>query len=102
MIDLSVEELETVKNLLKEYVPGCEVRVFGSRVNGTTKPYSDLDLAIVAEDKIDNQQMSFLQEAFVESDLPFRVDLLDWAQISAEFREVIEKKFEVIQVSTFC
>ncbi len=97
MIDLAVDELEIVKRLLSEHAPDCEVRVFGSRVNGSTKPYSDLDLVIVGEDRIDNQQLSDLREAFAESDLPFRVDLLDWAQISAEFRTVIEKGFEIIQ-----
>lgn len=97
MIDLAADELEIVKNLLTEYVPACEVRVFGSRVNGSTKPYSDLDLVIVGQEKIDNQLLSDLREAFVESDLTFRVDLLDWAQITAEFRAVIEKGFDVIQ-----
>jgi predicted nucleotidyltransferase len=97
MIDLAAEELEIVTRLLSEYAPDCEVRVFGSRINGSTKPYSDLDLVIISEDKIDNQQLSDLREAFVESDLPFRVDLLNWARISPEFRAVIEKKYEVIQ-----
>ncbi len=97
MIDLSDDELEIVTSLLTEHVPGCEVRVFGSRINGSTKPYSDLDLVIVGEDKIDNQQLSDLREALVESDLPFRVDLLDWTQISAEFKAVIDKRYEVIQ-----
>jgi len=97
MIDLAPVELDIVRNLLARHVPGCEVRVFGSRVNGSTKPYSDLDLVIVGEERIDSQQLSELREAFVESDLPFRVDLLDWTQISAEFRAVIEKEFEIIQ-----
>ena len=38
-----------------------------------------------------------LKEAFQESELPFRVDLLDWNAISDEFRIVIEKSgYEVI------
>lgn len=98
MIDLADEELEIVRSLLREYLPQCEVRVFGSRIDGNAKPYSDLDLVIVGKDKIDNQQMSNLREAFIESDLPFRVDLLDWAQISVEFRAVIDRKYEIIQV----
>ncbi len=96
MIDLSDDELEIVISLLTEHVPGSEVLVFGSRINGSTKPYSDLDLVIVSKEKIDSQQLSELREALVESDLPFRVDLLDWTQISAEFKAVIDQKYEEI------
>ena len=38
-----------------------------------------------------------LKEAFEESDLPFRVDVLDWHAISDRFHKVIEKKYEVLQ-----
>ncbi|MCK4691645.1 MAG: nucleotidyltransferase domain-containing protein [Desulfuromonadales bacterium] len=97
MIDLTPQELEIVKTLLKVYLPYCEVRVFGSRVTMMAKPYSDLDLVAVADGRIENERMSELREAFEESDLPFRVDLLDWSRISEEFKVVIEKKFQVIQ-----
>jgi len=30
------------------------------------------------------------------SDLPFRVDILDWNAISPEFKKVIEQGYEVI------
>ena len=38
-----------------------------------------------------------LKEAFQESDLPIRVDLVDWHRISPEFRTVIEGAFEVLR-----
>ena len=36
-------------------------------------------------------------EAFEASDLPFRVDVLDWHRISESFHKVIEQAYEVIQ-----
>jgi len=39
--------------------------------------------------------MLAIREDFEESDLPFRVDILDWHTISAEFKANIEAKFEV-------
>ena len=73
------------------------MRVFGSRINGTAKPYSDLDLAVVGQKALDWRILAKLKEAFQESELPFRVDLLDWNAISDEFRNVIEKSgYEVI------
>ena len=97
MIDVAPEHLEIVLALLSKYLPECEVRAFGSRFSGTAKPYSDLDLAVVGQNRLDWRILSELKEAFQESELPFRVDLLDWNAISDEFRTVIEKNgYEVI------
>ncbi len=97
MIDLNPSHLETIKRILAAHVPECEVRVFGSRVAWTSKDYSDLDLAVVGVRALKPDTLRRLKEAFEESALPFRVDLLDWHAISKSFRKVIEKKFEVLQ-----
>ena len=47
MIDLSPDHFETVRRILAEQAPGCEVRAFGSRVTWTAKEFSDLDLTVV-------------------------------------------------------
>jgi len=97
MIDLKSDHLEIVKRILSEHVPDCEVRAFGSRVAGKPRDYSDLDLAVLGKERIDRRCMGQLREAFAESELPFRVDVQDWHTISESFKEIIEKKYEVIQ-----
>jgi predicted nucleotidyltransferase len=97
MFDLSPDHLELVNSILVKYVPNVEVRAFGSRVEGTARDYSDLDLVIVGQTKIDRQTLYRLEEAFAESDLPFRVDVLDRHRISDSFRQVIEEKYVVLQ-----
>jgi predicted nucleotidyltransferase len=99
MIDLAPHHLEKVRTILGKYVPQCEVRAFGSRVNGPAKRYSDLDLAVVASGKLSDDTLRHLKEAFEESDLPFRVEVLDWHATSPDFQEVIAKAYEVIQGS---
>ena len=96
MIDLPKDQLETVSRIIAEHVPGCEVRVFGSRVKGSAKPWSDLDVALVGAGKLDLLTVAGVREALEESDLPVRVDILDWHSISPEFRAVIEEGFEVL------
>lgn len=96
MIDLAPEVLALLKELITQYVPECEIRVFGSRIHGTAKSYSDIDIALKCSNPIDRQTMNRLKEALQESTLPIRVDVLDWYSISKEFREVIEKKFEIL------
>ncbi len=97
MIDLSPQYLKTVTSILAALVPAAEVRAFGSRVTWTAKSYSDLDIAIVGRRKLTLSELSKLSVAFEESDLPIRVDILDWHAISPEFQEVIRQKYEVIQ-----
>ena len=82
-----------------EHVSSCEVRVFGSRIKQTAKEWSDLDIAVVAVSKLEQDILYGLREAFEESDLPIRVDVLDWHAISPEFRAVINEGYEVIQSS---
>ena len=96
MIDLNPSHLGTVKAILAEHVPECEVRAFGSRATWTAKDYSDLDLAILGKGPLDWATLGHLKEAFEESDLPMRVDVLDWHAISGGFRDVIEREHLVL------
>ena len=96
MIDLNPNHLGTVKAILAEHVPECEVRAFGSRATWTAKDYSDLDLAILGQGPLDWTALGRLEEAFEESDLPMRVDVLDWHAISGSFREMIEREHVVL------
>lgn len=97
MIKATPEQLRLISAILAAHAPGVEVRAFGSRVGGTPKDYSDLDLALVGPAKLEPAIMATLREAFEESDIPFRVDLLDWHTISKEFQKVILDKYEVLR-----
>ncbi len=97
MIDLNPNHLVTVEGILAEHVPECEVRAFGSRATWTAKDYSDLDLAVVGGGPLDMGRLGRLREAFQESDLPMRVEALDWHAVSQGFRDVIERGYVVVQ-----
>lgn len=96
MIDVAHNHLLSIKHILQKHIPDIEVRAFGSRVSGTAKQYSDLDLVIMGERKIDAKVLMQLQEDFEESDIPFRVEILDWHSIAGEFKKIIEQRYEVI------
>jgi predicted nucleotidyltransferase len=98
MIKIQDGQLKIIIDILNKFVPNCEVRAYGSRYKGNSSEYSDLDLAIVGKEKLDWKLLVDLKEAFEESDLPFRVDVLDWYGISEEFRNVIEAGYEVLKV----
>lgn len=86
---LDDQQLGIVWKVLQAHLPGVPVWVFGSRARGQAKPFSDLDLALMTEQPLAWDQLADLQEAFSTSDLPFRVDLVDWASAQAGFKSVI-------------
>ena len=69
--------------------------VFGSRAKSTAKPFSDLDLCLKAN--LGKTEIRKLQDAFEESDLPFKVDVVIWSELTDGFKKNIESdltKFE--------
>ena len=90
-IDIGPSDLETVRRVLREHVPGLEVWAFGSRVSWTARGTSDLDIALMTTEPLDAMRLAEMREAFVQSDLPFRVDIVDWSPTSKFFRRVIEQ-----------
>ena len=97
MLDLKPEYLDLVNTIVGQYFPNCEIRVYGSRVRGNARKYSDLDISIVGSAKLDRAQLMELRNAFDESDLPIRVDVHDWHNTSPEFQKIIEERYVVIR-----
>lgn len=89
-IDISPEQWGIVSRILEQHVPACTVWAFGSRANGSAKPYSDLDLCVVSQRTLGLDLRAQLAEAFSESDLPWKVDVVDWATTSEGFRQIIQ------------
>ncbi|MDL2268949.1 nucleotidyltransferase domain-containing protein [Desulfosarcina sp. OttesenSCG-928-A07] len=96
MICVSPDELATIIAILKAHVPFCEVRAFGSRQKRTNRDYSDLDLAVVGSEKLPRSLMADLREAFMESELPYRVDLVDYHGVSKAFQAIIDASNEIV------
>lgn len=96
ILKVSPEELAQVKAILGIHVPNRTVWAFGSRVTGTARRFSDLDLAIIGEEPLASTVLGDLKDAFSESDLPWRVDVVDWGTTSEGFREIISEAFVVV------
>ena len=96
-IDIRPEQWDIVHDILQKYVPQFEVWVFGSRAKWRAREFSDLDLAIISDTPVSLDVRSTLSEAFSESDLPWKVDVVDWATTSDSFRKIIAQKKVVVQ-----
>ena len=99
-IDLRPDHWAIVRGILRRHVPDRKVLAFGSRATWTAKDYSDLDLAIMGDKPLSLGATSALAEGFGESDLPFKVDVVDWAKIDEVFRNIIRRDGVAVQVPT--
>jgi type I restriction enzyme, S subunit len=91
LIDVRHDHLKIVQEIIARFAPEAEVWVFGSRAKWLARDTSDLDLCIREAEPLGFARMGALREAFEESSLPYKVDVVDWATSSPSFREIIER-----------
>ncbi len=96
-IDIAPEYWQIVHDILQKHVAQYSVWAFGSRATGKAKNFSDLDLAIITNKPMSIELSASLANDFSESDLPFKVDVVDWATTSEAFRKIIERDKVVLQ-----
>ena len=94
-IDITAEQRKIVLALLQRHLPNTTAWVYGSRAKWTSSPQSDLDLVVFATPE-QNGRVSYLREAFEESNLPFRVDLFVWDAVPEQFRKQIKAEHLVL------
>ena len=90
MSDLKLQ----VKKIGLKILGGTEYKLglFGSRVVGKPAKYSDLNVAVMGQAKIPGHILENLREAFENSDLPYRVDVVDLNRSSAQFKSQVLKE----------
>lgn len=65
--------------------------IFGSHVTGNNRRWSDIDIGILGKTKLSPTTFFDLADAFEESNLPYKVDLVDFSQVTYKFKTVALK-----------
>lgn len=94
-LDMEDRHRGILEALLRKHLPGVEAWAYGSRIKGTARPASDLDMVVFATPE-QARAVADLRESFEESNLPFRVDLFVWNEVPEGFRKQIEREHVVI------
>jgi predicted nucleotidyltransferase len=77
-LDLREDHAAIVRAVLREYLPrDAKAYIFGSRAHGGARRYSDLDLALEWGQPLGLDLLARIAEALSESDLPYKVDVVD-------------------------
>lgn len=96
-INLPCEWLTEIQHILSQHLPEAKAWVFGSRVSGKAKQWSDYDIALLTSTPLNWQQLERLKDAFSESNLPIMVDLSDWSKLPTFLQEKIKQQHIEIQ-----
>jgi predicted nucleotidyltransferase len=100
-LDIKTEHKKIVSDLLEKHLPpSTTIWVFGSRAKGTAKKYSDLDLAIQTNSPLSSNILANLKFDLEESDLPYKVDIVDWNTLSDSFKKHIEHDRILLKAKT--
>lgn len=92
-LSLSKKDKDILEEILSRYSNNFEFYAFGSRVQGNSKEYSDLDVAYIlkAEDNLFK-----LKDEIEESNISITLDFVNLQDVSEEFRELIESQMQRI------
>jgi uncharacterized protein len=87
--------VQTTQSLIAKHAPEAEVWAYGSRVNGDGHECSDLDLILRNPTDLKKPIEGFfdLKEALEASNIPFFVDIHDWAYLPESFHGEISGRY---------
>ena len=66
--------------------------LFGSRSEGTNRRFSDYDLGILGPKKVSATDLALMSADLDDSEIPYRVEIVDFQNVSESLRRVAMKK----------
>ena len=88
-LDLADRYVDFIINTVKSILPDAEIYIYGSRVQGKAREYSDVDIALRGD--IDFDKLLKIKALFEDSTFPYKVDVVDLSSLTPEFLNIIEK-----------
>jgi len=64
-----------------------KVALFGSRARGDNYVFSDVDIGIMPYGKLDRGRITLLREKTENMNIPYRVEIVNFMEVSKEFKE---------------
>lgn len=89
MIDLDNKYIEFIKDTVSKVLPDVEIFIYGSRVQGKARKYSDVDIAL--KGLVSFEELLKVKASFEDSDFPYKVDIVDLGNLKTDFLKIIEK-----------
>ena len=90
--------LELLKGIVNDVFKGEDATVilFGSRARGDYLETSDVDIGILPGREVDKSKIALFRERLENSNIPYKMDVVDLSRASKEFTQVVLKEGVVI------
>lgn len=89
-LNLDNQYVEFIKGTINSVLDDVEIYVFGSRTQGNSLEYSDVDIALKGKNQIEFDKILNLRVAFSNSTFPYKVDIIDLNNIDEKFYNIIK------------
>lgn len=89
-IQLSSKQVDLIKSVLQKNFGNADFWIYGSRVKGNAKKFSDVDIIIKGRKIFTIFDIGRAKTDLAESDLPYLVDIIDWHSVTEGFLETIK------------
>ena len=96
MIELEEKYIFFIKETISSVISDYRLYIFGSRVTGESKKYSDVDIAIDSNELTTEMKFKIFH-LFENSTFPYEVDIIDLKTVSDRFMNLI--KDELIEIT---
>jgi predicted nucleotidyltransferase len=92
MIDLSPDVRASVLDIMHQHLGDQRLYLVGSRARGPAKRFADIDILLMNKQPLSPAVRANLHYDLEESDIPFKVDVLEWAGLSQSFRSRLQQE----------
>lgn len=65
----------------------CTIFLFGSRATGENHRFSDMDIGVIPGENFNKKLFAGIREKLNDSIIPFKVDLVNFNEVSPKFKE---------------
>lgn len=89
--------MDSVRRVLEKYFKNCDADLFcfGSRAAGKSTGKSDYDIGYFTDESLSPTQRENLKEELENLNIPVKVDLINFNDVSEDFKEMALKKVVV-------
>ncbi|HCY74603.1 MAG TPA: hypothetical protein DHV28_01660 [Ignavibacteriales bacterium] len=88
--------LAKIKEIILSIIDTKEYKVFlfGSRATKKFKRYSDVDIGLLGNKPVGNAYYKIINK-IEESDIPYKVDIVDFALVDEQFKKIALEEIEI-------
>jgi hypothetical protein len=94
---LNQDNIQILKKNVLELLKDEDVKIilFGSRARKEDVVCSDVDIGLIPKGELDKKKVTLLREMIENLNIPYRVDVVDFSNVSEEFKKEAMSEIEV-------